>query len=119
MSDLLRKLSTELGRDAVAEANYRHPELRTCSDAHVNELLAAVERVMEIQHWPRTVEAAERAYRALECTGELGRIASQYGPAAAPEGFTPKSGIVEETFLRTAPIEQVAQYLKDKYEGKP
>ena len=43
MSHLLEQLSRELGKDAREEANRRHPELRTLPDAHVQELIAAVD----------------------------------------------------------------------------
>jgi hypothetical protein len=117
MSDLLRKLSTELGRDAVAEANYRHPELQKCSDAHVNELLAAIERVMTVQGWPHTVEYVERAYTALGAIGELDRLREQYAPPTP--AFAEKTGWCEEEFLRTAPLQEVARYLEAKHGGKP
>lgn len=113
MSRLLEHLSRELGHDAVEEANRRHPELRTLPDAHVAELIAAVDYVMEFQNWPRTVENAERAYRVLEANGELERIAGQYAPAPAPEGFTPRPD--EDQFLRTGPLPEVAKYLQAKY----
>jgi len=58
MSRLLEQLSRELGHDAVEEANRRHPELRTLPDAHVAELIAAVDYVMEFQNWPRTPRPA-------------------------------------------------------------
>ena len=115
MTYLLQQLSREIGKDAREEANRRHPELRTLHDAHVEELIKAVDFVMEFQNWPRTVENAERAYRVLEANGELQRIGAQYAPAPVPEGFTPKSGAVEEEFLRTAPIEEVGKYLQAKY----
>jgi hypothetical protein len=113
MSRLLEHLSRELGHDAVEEANRRHPELRTLPDAHVQELIAAVDYVMEFQNWPRTVENAERAYRVLEANGELGRIAGQYAPAPTPEGFTPRPD--EDEFLRSGPLDEVAKYLTAKF----
>jgi len=113
MSRLLEQLSRELGHDAVEEANRRHPELRTLPDAHVAELIAAVDYVMEFQNWPRTVENAERAYRVLEANGELERIVALHAPAPTPEGFTPRPD--EEVFLRTGPLGEVADYLKAKF----
>jgi hypothetical protein len=115
VSRLLEQLSRELGKDAMEEANRRHPELRALPDAHVAELIGAVEYALEFQGWPRTVENAERCYRILEANGELQRIAGQYAPAPAPEGFSPKSGAVEEEFLRTAPIDEVGKYLQAKF----
>ena len=114
MTHLLQQLSCELGHDAVEEANRRHPELRTLPDANVEQLIGAVEYVMEFQNWPRTVENAERAYLVLEASGELGRIAGQYVPPPTAEGFTPR-GADEEEWLRTGPIAEVAKYLQAKY----
>ena len=113
MSRLLEHLSREIGRDAREEANARHPELRTLPDAHVAELIAAVDYVMEFQNWPRTVENAERAYRVLEANGELERIAGQYAPPAPPAGFTARPD--EDEWLRTGPTEEVGKYLQAKF----
>jgi len=113
MSYLLERLSRELGTDAREEANRRHPELRILPDEHVEQLIDAVDYVMDYQGWPKTVDNAERAYRVLEANGELGRIAAQYAPAPAPEGFSPRDD--EEEFLQSAPISEVAEYLKAKY----
>jgi hypothetical protein len=115
MSRLLEHLSREIGRDAREEANARHPELRTLPDAHVEELIAAVEYVMDYQGWPRTVENAERSYRVLEANGELERIAGLHAPASTPEGFKPRPPEDEELFLRTGPIAEVAKYLQAKF----
>ena len=114
MTYLLEQLSREIGKDAREEANRRHPEFRTLPDAHVEELIKAVDFVMEFQNWPRTVENAERAYRVLEANGELERIAGQYAPPSTPQGFTPKPD--EDEFLRTGPIAEVAKYLQQKYQ---
>jgi hypothetical protein len=113
MSRLLEHLSRGLSHDAVEEANRRHPELRTLRDAHVQELIAAVDYVMEFQNWPRTVENAERAYRVLEANRELGRIAGQYAPPPTPQGFTPRPD--EDEFLRSGPLDEVAKYLTAKF----
>jgi hypothetical protein len=115
MSYLLERLSRELGTDAREEANRRHPELRTCSDGHVEQLVEAVEYVMDYQGWPRTVENAERSYRVLEANGELERIAGLHAPAPTPEGFKPRPPEDEELFLRTGPIAEVAKYLQAKF----
>ena len=115
MSRLLEQLSRELGHDAVEEANRRHPELRTLPDAHVQELIEAVDYVMQFQGWPKTVENAERAYRVLEANGELERIAGQYTPQPQPEGF--KARPDEANWLRTGPLAEVADYLKAKYKN--
>ena len=113
MSYLLDALSRELGRDAREEANRRHPELQACQPEHVGKLIEAVEYVLELQGWPRTVDNAERAYHVLEAAGELGRLVAQYAPAPAPQVFTPRSD--EDEFLATAPIEDVGKYLQAKY----
>src|SRR5207244_12939634 len=98
--NLVETLSRELGHDAVEEANRRHPELASIQPEHVAQLIDAVEYVIDLQGWPHTVENAERAYRVLEASGELGRLTANYAPAPTPEAFTPAA---EEDFLRTAP----------------
>jgi hypothetical protein len=113
MSYLLERLSRELGTDAREEANRRHPELRILPDEHVEQLIDAVDYVMDFHGWPKTVGNAEAAYRVLEANGELGRIAAQYAPAPAPEGFTPRPD--EDEFLRSGSLAEVAQYLKAKF----
>jgi hypothetical protein len=114
MSRLLETLSRELGTDVVAEANKRHPELRACQPEHVEKLVEAVEEVLQFQGWPRTVANCERAYSVLASMGELGKIAGQYAPVPAP-AFTLKPEAAEEEFLRTAPIEEVGDYLRAKF----
>jgi hypothetical protein len=111
MTYLLEQLSREIGKDAREEANRRHPELRTIRDEHVEELVTAVDYVMQFQGWPRTVENAERAYRVLDASGELERIAGQYAPA--PEGFTARPD--EDEWLRTGPLSEIADYLRAKF----
>jgi hypothetical protein len=113
MSYLLERLSRELGTDAREEANRRHPELRTLPNEHVEQLLGAVDYVLDFHSWPKTVENAERAYRVLEANGELGRIAAQYAPAPAPEGFTVRPD--EDEFLRSGSLAEVAEYLRAKF----
>jgi hypothetical protein len=82
------------------------------NDEHVEQLLGAVDYVLDFHNWSRTVENAERAYRVLEANGELGRIAAQYAPALAPEGFTVRPD--EDEFLRNGSLSEVAEYLKAK-----
>jgi hypothetical protein len=113
MSYLLERLSRELGTDAREEANRRHPELRILPDEHVEQLIDAVDYVMEYHGWPKIVENAERAYRALEANGELGRIAAQWAPAPAPEGFKPRED--EDDFLRSGSLADVADYLRANF----
>jgi hypothetical protein len=110
---LLETLSRELGHDAVEEANIRHPELRACQPEHVQKVVEAVEEVLQFQGWPRTVENAERAYSVLASMGELGKITSQYAPVPSTPEFAPRDD--EDEFLRTAPIEEVGDYLRAKY----
>ncbi len=112
MSDLLQKLSRELGRDAVDEANSRHPELRSATDGQVARLIDAVEYVLQSHQWPRTSEFAERAYKALEADGILAEILPPAAPSA-PRTF--QSSADEEEFLRRAPLEEVRDYLQAKY----
>ncbi len=114
MSQLLEQLTHELGKDAVEEANRRHPELASIQPEHVAQLIDAVEYVIDLQGWPRTVENAERAYRVLEAQGELGRLTAHYAPAPAPEAFTPRAD--EEEFLRSAPLSEVRDYLLAKHQ---
>ena len=112
MSDLLQKLSRELGRDAVDEANSRHPELQSATDGQVARLLGAVDAVLANHGWPRSVEYAERAYAALKSDGILEEIIPPAAPSA-PRTF--QSSADEEEFLRRAPLEEVRDYLQAKY----
>ena len=108
MSQLLEQLTRELGKDAVEEANRRYPELANLPAEHVNELVQAIEYVLECQSWPATVENCERAYRVLKT------FSVPAAPAPTPEAFTPRAD--EEEFVRTAPLAEVRDYLLAKHQ---
>ena len=69
---------------------------------------------MKQNRLPRTVEYAERAYRALEADGYLDAIAEQY-PAQPKPAFEAKSPEVEQDWLKTATADEMKIYLEAKY----
>ena len=110
MSNLLETLSRELGTDARNEALRRHPELESMP---AEQLIEAVEEILQFQNWPVTTEYCEKALHVLSAGGELGRLAAQYADPT-PKGFTPRAD--EEEFLRTAPLAEVRDYLLAKHQ---
>ena len=108
MSNLLETLSRELGTDARSEALRRHPELESMP---AEQLIEAVEEILQFQNWPVTTEYCEKALHVLSAGGELGRLA--YADPT-PKGFTPRAD--EEEWLRTAPLDQVRDYLLAKHQ---
>jgi len=110
MSNLLETLSRELGTDARSEALRRHPELESMP---AEQLIEAVEEILQFQNWPVTTEYCEKALHVLSAGGELGRLAAQYADPT-PKGFAPRAD--EDEFLRTAPLSEVRDYLLAKHQ---
>ena len=110
MSNLLETLSRELGTDARSEALRRHPELESMP---AEQLIEAVEEILQFQNWPVTTEYCEKALHVLHASGELDRITAHYAPPPTAEGFKERAD--ESEFLQTGPIEEVGRYLQQKY----
>ena len=117
MSKLLDTLTRQTGRDAREMANQLHPEFLSLPLEAGDDIAEAVGEVLEAQGWPCTPEMAERAYIVLQADGRrLHEIVAKHGlmpePEAQPEAFKPRAD--EEEWLRTAPLDQVADYLTRK-----
>lgn len=117
MSYLMDRLTQKLGADARKIALERHPELAKYSIEHQEKIVEAVDHTMKFHGMPETAEYAEMAFRFVETSGELAKINEENAPAPTP--FAPKTGAVEEAFLRSAPLDEVREYMQAKYQGKP
>ena len=114
---LLENLTREFGRDAGEVVLEMYPEYKSYSPAAQQAILDAVERVMEIQGYPKTAHYAAQAHRFVQATIESNRLAELERQPETPPVFIPKSPEVEADFFNdpNTTAEDIKRYMQAKH----